>query len=156
MPRRREVPKRDVPPDPVYDSELASRLVNKIMSKGKKSLAEQIFYQAMNMLGERTGDDPMKILKRALENIKPMVETKSRRVGGSTYQIPIEVSSLRRTSLGIRWLVAYARGRGEKTMFERLANEVLEASNNRGAAVRKKEDVHRMAEANKAFAHYRW
>ncbi len=156
MPRRREVPKRDVFPDAVYNSELASRLVNKIMAKGKKSLAEQIFYQAMNMLGERTGEDPMKVLKKALENIKPMVETKSRRVGGSTYQIPIEVSSHRRTSLGIRWLVSYARGRGEKTMFERLANEVLEASNHRGAAVRKKEDVHRMAEANKAFAHYRW
>ena len=156
MPRRREVPKRDVLPDAVYNSELASRLINKIMMQGKKSRAEQIFYQAMNLVGEQTGEDPMTILRKALENIKPIVETKSRRVGGSTYQVPIEVSPRRRTSLGIRWLVSYARERGEKTMFERLAKEVLEASGNRGSAVRKKEDVHRMAESNKAFAHYRW
>lgn len=156
MPRRKEIPKRAVLPDAVYNSELATRFVNKIMKRGKKSLGEHIFYRAMELVEQRTGEDPMRVLKRALDNVKPILETKSRRVGGSTYQVPIEVNQHRRTSLAIRWMVNYARGRGDKTMAERLAGELMDASNNRGAAVRKKEDIHRMAEANKAFAHYRW
>ena len=146
MPRRREV----------YDSDLASRFINKMMKQGKKSVSEKIFYQAMGMIEEKTGEDSMKILKKALDNVKPMLETKSRRVGGSTYQVPIEVSTRRKVSLGIRWIVNYARERGEKVMAERLANEVMEAAANRGSALRKREDVRRMADANKAFAHYRW
>jgi small subunit ribosomal protein S7 len=156
MPRRREVPKRKIRPDAVYDSELASRFINKLMGRGKKSVSEKIFYQAMGMIEEKTGEDSMKILKKALDNVKPMLETKSRRVGGSTYQVPIEVSTRRKASLGIRWIVSYARERGEKVMAERLANEVMEAAANRGSAVKKREDVRRMADANKAFAHYRW
>ncbi|MFQ5928342.1 MAG: 30S ribosomal protein S7 [Acidobacteriota bacterium] len=156
MPRRKEIPKREVLPDAVYNSELATRFVNKVMERGKKSLGEHIFYRAMELVEQRTGEDPMRVLKRALDNVKPILETKSRRVGGSTYQVPIEVNQHRRTSLAIRWMVNYARGRGDKTMAERLANELMDAANNRGAAVRKKEDIHRMAEANKAFAHYRW
>jgi small subunit ribosomal protein S7 len=156
MPRRREVPKRKILPDSVYNSELASRFINKMIKGGKKNISEQIFYRAMGMIEEKTEEDAMKVLKKALDNVKPMLETKSRRVGGSTYQVPIEVSTRRRTSLGIRWMVIYARQRGEKLMAERLANEVMEAAANRGAAVRKREDVRRMAEANKAFAHYRW
>ncbi len=156
MPRRREVPKRDILPDPVYHSELASKVINQMMKRGKKSVAESIFYDAMNLIDKQVGEDPMKILKKALDNVKPILETKSRRVGGSTYQVPIEVNLRRRTSLGIRWIVNYSRGRGEKLMAERLSNEVLDAANNRGNAVRKKEDIRRMAEANKAFAHYRW
>jgi len=156
MPRRREVPKRKISPDAVYDSDLASRFINKKMERGKKSVSEKIFYEAMGMVEEKTGEDSMKILKKALDNVKPMLETKSRRVGGSTYQVPIEVSTRRRASLGIRWIVNYARQRGEKVMAERLANEVMEAAANRGSAVRKREDVRRMADANKAFAHYRW
>ena len=156
MPRRREVPKREVLPDPVYHSELASKMINQMMKRGKKSLAESIFYDAMKLIEKQVGEDPMKILKKALDNVKPILETKSRRVGGSTYQVPIEVNLRRRTSLGIRWIVNYSRERGEKLMAERLSNEVLDAANNRGNAVRKKEDIRRMAEANKAFAHYRW
>ncbi|MDA2935249.1 30S ribosomal protein S7 [Acidobacteria bacterium AH-259-D05] len=156
MPRRREVPKRKVFPDPVYNSELASRFVNKMMGRGKKRVSESIFYQAMELIEQKTGEDSMKVLKKALDNVKPILETKSRRVGGSTYQVPVEVDPHRRTSLGIRWIVNYARGRGEKVMAERLANEVMDAANNRGAAVKKREDVRRMADANKAFAHYRW
>ncbi len=156
MPRRREVPKREVLPDPVYHSELASKVINQMMRKGKKSLAESIFYDAMLLIEKQTGEDPMKIFKKSLDNVKPILETKSRRVGGSTYQVPIEVSLRRRTSLGIRWIINYSRDRGEKLMAERLSNEVLDAANNRGNAVRKKEDIRRMAEANKAFAHYRW
>ncbi len=156
MPRRREVPKREVLPDSVYNSELVSKFVNKVMERGKKSVAEGIFYGAMETIREKTGEDPMKVFKKALDNVKPILETKSRRVGGSTYQVPMEVSQSRRTSLAIRWMVSYARTRGEKTMMEKLASEVLDAANNRGGAVKKKEDVHRMAEANKAFAHYRW
>lgn len=156
MPRRREVPKRNVPPDPVYHSELATKVINSIMKQGKKSVAEGIFYDAMNLIEKQVGEDPMKILKKALDNVKPVLETKSRRVGGSTYQVPIEVSIRRRTSLGIRWIINYSQGRGEKLMAERLSNELLDAANNRGNAVRKKEDIRRMAEANKAFAHYRW
>ncbi len=156
MPRRREVPKRDVLPDPVYHSELASKVINQMMRRGKKSVAESIFYDAMKLIEKQVGEDPMKILKKALDNVKPLLETKSRRVGGSTYQVPIEVSLRRRTSLGIRWIINYSRERGEKLMAERLSKEVLDAANNRGNAVRKKEDIRRMAEANKAFAHYRW
>ncbi len=156
MPRRREVPKRDVLPDPVYQSELASKVINNLMRRGKKSVAESIFYDAMKLIEKKVGEDPMKVLKKALDNVKPLLETKSRRVGGSTYQVPIEVSLRRRTSLGIRWILNYSRERGEKLMAERLSNEVLDAANNRGNAVRKKEDIRRMAEANKAFAHYRW
>lgn len=156
MPRRREVPKREVLPDSVYNSELVTKFVNKVMERGKKSTAEGIFYGAMELIRERTSEDPMKIFKKALDNVKPILETKSRRVGGSTYQVPMEVSQSRRTSLAIRWIVSYSRQRGEKTMTEKLAGEVLDAANNRGGSVKKKEDVHRMADANKAFAHYRW
>ncbi len=156
MSRRREVPKRPIPPDTIFGSELVSRFINQLMRDGKKAISEQAFYAAMDLIRERTDDDPVKIFRRALDNVKPMVETKSRRVGGSTYQIPIEVNTRRRSSLGIRWLIGYARGRQERTMAQRLANEIMDAANDRGGAVKKKEDVHRMAEANKAFAHYRW
>ena len=156
MPRRRGVPKRKILPDAVYNSDLASRFINKLMMRGKKCVSEKIFYQAMGIIEKKTEEDSMKILKKALDNVKPIVETKSRRVGGSTYQVPIEVSTRRRVSLGIRWIVNYARERGEKVMAERFANEVMDAAANRGGSVRKKEDVRRMADANKAFAHYRW
>ena len=156
MPRRREVPKRKILPDAVYNSDLASRFINKLMERGKKGVSEKIFYHAMAMIEEKTGEDPMKTLKKALDNVKPILETKSRRVGGSTYQVPIEVGTRRKISLGIRWIVNYARERGEKVMAERFANEVMEAAANRGGSVRKREDVRRMADANKAFAHYRW
>ena len=156
MSRRRDVPKRDVAPDPVYSSRLVSRFINQSMVRGKKSVSERNFYTAMNLIQERTGEDPLRIFKKAVDRVKPMVETKSRRVGGSTYQVPIEVSTRRQTSLAIRWLVGYARARHEKTMRERLANELADAANDRGGAVRRKMDVHRMAEANRAFAHYRW
>ncbi len=156
MPRRREVPRRELPFDPLYGSPLVTRFINNLMLRGKRSVAERIFYDAMALIEKRTGEDPPKIFKKALDNAKPLVETKSRRVGGSTYQVPIEVNPHRRTALGIRWLVLYARGRGERTMAERLANELIDAYNNRGGAIKKREDVHRMADANKAFAHYRW
>ena len=156
MSRRRDVPKREVAPDPVYNSRLVSRFINQAMVRGKKSVSERNFYAAMNLIQDRTGEDPLRIFKKAVNRVKPMVETKSRRVGGSTYQVPIEVSTRRQTSLAIRWLVGYARARHEKTMRERLANELADAANDRGGAVRRKMDVHRMAEANRAFAHYRW
>ena len=156
MPRRREVPKRPFLADSVYNSKLVTRFINKIIQQGKKSSAERIFYEAMTLIQERTGEDPMKIFKRAVDKVRPMVETKSRRVGGSTYQVPIEVSARRQTSLAIRWLVNYTRGRHERTMTERLAGELIEAASDRGGALRKRQDVHRMAEANRAFAHYRW
>jgi len=156
MSRRRDVPKRDVAPDPVFNSRLVSRFINQAMVRGKKSVSERNFYAAMNLIQDRTGEDPLRIFKKAVDRVKPMVETKSRRVGGSTYQVPIEVSTRRQTSLAIRWLVGYARARHEKTMRERLANELADAANDRGGAVRRKMDVHRMAEANRAFAHYRW
>ena len=156
MSRRREVPKRPIPPDTIFGSELVSRFINQLMRDGKKAISERAFYSAMDLVRERTDDDPVKIFRRALDNVKPMVETKARRVGGSTYQVPIEVSTRRRSSLGIRWLIGYARSRQERTMAQRLANEIMDAANDRGGAVKKKEDVHRMAEANKAFAHYRW
>ncbi len=156
MPRRREVPKRQILPDSIYGSDLVARFVNQLMRDGKKTVSERAFYAAMDLVRERTDDDPVKIFRRALDNVKPMVETKSRRVGGSTYQVPIEVNTRRRSSLGIRWLILSTRDRHERTLAQRLANEIMDAANNRGGAVKKKEDVHRMAEANKAFAHYRW
>ncbi len=157
MPRRREIPKREILPDPIYGSALLARFINTVMSGGKRSVAEGILYRSLDMVKERTGDDPIKVFKKAIENTKPSLEVKSRRVGGSNYQVPIEVNPNRRLSLSIRWLVGYARQRGDgKTMEERLANELLDASNLRGGAVKKREDTHRMAEANKAFAHYRW
>ncbi len=156
MPRRREIPKRSLPPDPVYDADLVTRFINCLMLRGKRSVAERVFYEAMTVVADKSSEDPVRVFRKALDNVKPVVETKSRRVGGSTYQVPVEVNQHRRTSLGIRWMITFARQRNEKTMVARLANEILEAANYRGGAVRKKEDVHRMAEANKAFAHYRW
>jgi small subunit ribosomal protein S7 len=157
MPRRREIPKRELTSDPLYNSTLVSKFINTVMHDGKKSTAEHILYKSFDLIKERTGDDPLKVFKKALENVKPSLEVKSRRVGGSNYQVPVEVNPNRRLSLSIRWLVQYARARGDgKTMQEKLANELLDASNLRGGAVKKREDTHRMAEANKAFAHYRW
>lgn len=156
MPRRRVVDRRDVMPDPVYSSPLVTKFINGLMEGGKKSTAEKIFYNALLQVGEKVGEDPLKAFKRAIENVRPQVEVKSRRVGGSTYQVPLEVPQERRGSLAIRWIVGAARTRGEKTMIDRLAGELLDAANNRGNAVKKKDDVHRMAEANKAFAHYKW
>jgi small subunit ribosomal protein S7 len=156
MPRRREVAKRVILPDPKFHDRLVAKFINGLMLDGKKSTAEQIVYGAFDIIKERSGDEPVEIFKKAIENVRPTVEVKSRRVGGSTYQVPIEVRSERRNALAIRWIVGFARGRGEKTMQERLAAEFLDASGNRGASVKKREDTHRMAEANKAFAHYRW
>ena len=157
MPRRREVPKRKITPDPKYGDRLVAKFMNVLMFGGKKSTAEQILYRAFNVLAERAAnEDPLKTFKKAIDNVKPMIEVKSRRVGGATYQVPVEVRAERRTALAMRWLITYSRARGERTMAERLAAEVLDASQNRGNAVKKREDTHRMAEANKAFAHYRW
>mgnify|MGYP001141108779 CR=1 FL=1 len=157
MPRRRVIAKRELLPDPIYQSSLVTKFMNTVMLDGKKSTAESVLYTSLEMIKEKTGDDPLKVFKKAIENAKPSLEVKSRRVGGSNYQVPIEVNPNRRLSLAIRWLVSYARQRGDgKTMEERLANELLDASNLRGGAVKKREDTHRMAEANKAFAHYRW
>ena len=156
MPRRREVPRRDTLPDPLYSSTLITRFINCMMHSGKKNVSEHIFYRALDAVKERAKEDPVKIFKKALDQAKPVLEVKSRRVGGATYQVPIEVPNDRRTSLAIRWIIIYSRGRGEKGMIDKLSNELLDAANNRGAAIKKKEDVHRMAEANKAFAHYRW
>jgi small subunit ribosomal protein S7 len=157
MPRRREIPKRELAPDPLYNSALVAKFINTVMSDGKRSTAERILYKSFDIIKERTGDDPLKVFKKALDNVKPSLEVKSRRVGGSNYQVPVEVNPNRRLSLSIRWLVSYARQRGDgKTMQEKFANELLDASNLRGGAVKKREDTHRMAEANKAFAHYRW
>ena len=157
MPRRREIPKREIPADALYNSTLVTKFINTIMLQGKRSTAERILYQSFDIIKERTGDDPLKVFKKAVDNVKPSLEVKSRRVGGSNYQVPIEVNPNRRLSLSIRWLVSYSRSRGDgKTMQEKLANELLDAANLRGGAVKKREDTHRMAEANKAFAHYRW
>jgi small subunit ribosomal protein S7 len=156
MPRRRVAAKRDVLPDPVYSNVLVTKFINGVMLQGKKSTAEKIFYSAMTRVAERLGEEPMKIFKRAIDNVKPQVEVKSRRIGGATYQVPLEVSSERRNTLAIRWIVTYARNRGEKSMEEKLVGEIVDAASNRGNAVKKKEDTHRMAEANKAFAHYRF
>jgi small subunit ribosomal protein S7 len=156
MPRRREVPKREILPDPVYNSQLVTKFINSLMQAGKKSTAEGIFYGALKTVEERAKDDALKMFKKAVDNVKPSLEVKSRRVGGSNYQVPIEVRPARRTSLAIRWLISFANSRGEKTMQDKLAGEILDAANNRGNAIKKREDVHKMAEANKAFAHYRW
>jgi small subunit ribosomal protein S7 len=157
MPRRREVAKRELLPDPLYQSQLVTKFINTIMLGGKKSVAEGVMYSSLEIIKEKTGDDPLKVFKKAVENAKPSLEVKSRRVGGSNYQVPIEVNPNRRLSLAIRWLVGFSRSRGDgKTMEEKLANELLDAANLRGGAVKKREDTHRMAEANKAFAHYRW
>jgi small subunit ribosomal protein S7 len=156
MPRRGNVPTRVVLPDPVFQSPLVSRFVNSMMIQGKKAVAEQIFYGAMDTIRERTKDDPMKVFRKAVDTIKPAVEVKSRRVGGSNYQVPVEVRSARSTALAIRWLIGFARDRSEHSMRDKLANELLDASAARGGAFKKKDDTHRMAEANKAFAHYRW
>lgn len=156
MPRRRVIDRREVLPDPVYNSPLVTKFINGIMWDGKRSLAEKILYGALTQIGAKTGEDALKVFKRAIDNVRPTVEVKSRRVGGSTYQVPVEVPQERRGSLAIRWIVTAARNRGEKTMVERLAAELLDAANNRGNAVKKREDTHRMAEANKAFAHYKW
>ena len=156
MPRRKVVAKREVIPDPLFQSQLVTKFMNCIMERGKKPTAEGIFYGAMEVIRERTKDDPVKILKKAVDNVKPSLEVKSRRVGGSNYQVPIEVRPERRTALAIRWLISYSRERTEKSMRDKLANEILDASALRGGAFKKKEDTHKMAEANKAFAHYRW
>lgn len=156
MPRRREVAKRVILPDPKFNDRTVAKLVNILMLDGKKSTAERALYDALELVAQRAGEEPVKVLKKSLDNIKPMLEVKSRRVGGSTYQVPVEVRAERRTSLAMRWLVRYANDRSEKTMTDKLAGEILDAYNNRGAAVKKREDTHRMAEANRAFAHYRW
>ena len=156
MPRRRRPEPREVLPDPIYNSTLVEKFVNSMMYEGKKSTAQQIFYQSMKNLEQKGGDEALKLFKKAVENCKPLLEVKTRRVGGANYQVPVEVNPDRRTSLAIRWLVSYGRARGEKGMVDKLTNELLDAANGRGAAMKKKEDVHRMAEANKAFAHYRW
>ena len=157
MPRRREIAKRELLPDALYGSPLVTKFINTIMSEGKRSTAERILYQSFDLIKERSGDDPLKVFKKAVDNVKPSLEVKSRRVGGSNYQVPIEVNPNRRLSLSIRWLVSFARSRGDgKTMQEKLANELLDAANLRGGAVKKREDTHRMAEANKAFAHFAW
>ena len=156
MPRTGHISKREVLPDPIYGSTLVTKFVNSMMYEGKKSTAQNIFYTAMKNLETRGGSDALSLFKKAVENAKPLLEVKTRRVGGANYQVPVEVNPDRRTSLAIRWLIGYSRDRGEKGMTEKLSNELLDAANNRGAAIKKKEDVHRMAEANKAFAHYRW
>ena len=156
MPRRREVPKRQILPDPRYHDVTIAKFMNVLMRDGKKSTAERIVYGAFDVIQDRTREDPVRVFHKALENAKPAVEVKSRRVGGSTYQVPVEVRPSRQTALAIRWLIDYARKRPGKKMAEKLANELIEASHSRGGAIKKKDDTHRMAEANKAFAHYRW
>ena len=156
MPRKGPITKRDVLPDPLYNSKLVTRLINRIMVDGKRGKAATILYNAFDMIKEQTGNEPIEVFEQAMKNIMPVLEVKARRVGGSNYQVPIEVRPERRSTLGLRYLVNYSRLRGEKTIEERLANEILDASNNTGASVKKREDMHKMAEANKAFAHYRW
>jgi small subunit ribosomal protein S7 len=156
MPRRAAPPKRKIPPDPVYASALVQQLINKIMLDGKKGVAERIVYDALSLVEERTGSNPVTVLNNALDNIRPRLEVRSRRVGGATYQVPVEVPPRRANTLALRWMVGYARARREKTMGRRLAGEILDAKDNIGSSVKRKEDTHRMAEANRAFAHYRW
>lgn len=156
MPRRGNVPKRDVLPDPLYNSELVTRLINNIMLDGKKGVAQKIVYGAFEIVGEKTGEEPLSVFEQAMENIMPQVEVKARRVGGATYQVPMEVRPERRRTLGLRWITAYSRARSEKTMKERLANEILDALKGQGGSCKKRDDTHRMAEANRAFAHYKW
>lgn len=156
MPRRREVPERTTIPDSKYNSKLVSKFIKSIMRDGKKSVAESLVYDAFGIIEEKTNEPPVKIFEQAIENVRPLIEVKSRRVGGSTYQVPTEIRPSRRTALGIRWIIDYTRNRSEKGMARKLAGELLDAANKRGASVKKREDTHRMAEANKAFAHYRW
>ena len=156
MPRKGPVPKRYVLPDPVYHSKTVTKFINKVMLSGKKSVAQRVVYDAFETIREKTGQDPLEVFETALRNVMPVLEVKARRVGGANYQVPVEVRADRRMTLGIRWLVGYARLRGEKTMDARLSAELMDAANNTGAAIKKKEDTHKMAEANKAFAHYRW
>ena len=156
MPRKRVVVKRTIDPDPKFNDRLLAKFVNNLMYSGKKSVAERIIYSALDQIAQRTKDDPIKVFKKAVENVKPAVEVRSRRVGGSTYQVPVEVRTDRRQALAIRWIITYSRNRSEKNMAERLAAELIEASQGRGSSVKKREDLHKMAEANKAFAHYRW
>lgn len=156
MPRRREVPERVIVPDAKYNSKLVSKFIKSIMKDGKKSIAESILYDAMDIIEKKTNESAIKIFEQALENSKPMIEVKSRRVGGSTYQVPTEIRPSRRTALGIRWIIGFARKRSEKGMVNKLSAELLDAANKRGASIKKKEDTHKMADANKAFAHYRW
>ena len=156
MPRRGHVPKREVMPDPLYGETVVTKLVNNIMLDGKKGLAQSIVYGAFDRIKDQTGEDPLEVFMKALNNIMPVLEIKARRIGGATYQVPMEVRPERRQTLGLRWLVKYARARGEKTMIERLSKEIMDAANNQGASVKKREETHRMAEANKAFAHYRF
>ena len=156
MPRRAQIPKRPILPDPVFQSPWVTRFINNLMLSGKKSIAESTFYGAMDTIKERTSDDPLRVFRKAVDNVKPALEVKSRRVGGSNYQVPVEVNTNRRTSLALRWLIGFARKRPERGMVQKLAAELLDASNLRGGAVKKREDTHKMAEANKAFAHYRW
>ena len=156
MPRRGSIAKRDVLPDPLYNSKLVTRLINNVMVDGKRGVAQKIVYGAFDIIREKSGKEPLEVFEQAMENIMPQLEVKARRVGGATYQVPIEVRPERRQTLGLRWLVGYSRKRSEKTMKERLANEIMDAVNNSGASVKKREDTHKMAESNKAFAHYRW
>jgi small subunit ribosomal protein S7 len=156
MPRKRVIVKREILPDPVYKSQLAAKFINSLMGAGKKSIAQSILYGSFNIIKEKTKEDPLMLFQKAINNVKPIVEVKSRRVGGSTYQVPTEVRPSRSQALSIRWIISFARSRGEKSMAAKLAGELMDAANKRGAAIKKKEDTHRMAEANKAFAHYRW
>jgi small subunit ribosomal protein S7 len=156
MPRRRVIAKREVLPDPVYNSPLVAKFISAMMWDGKRSTAEQILYRALDKIKDRAQEDPLKVFKKAVDNVSPRVEVKSRRVGGANYQVPVEVTASRRTALAMRWLVTFARSRGEKTMIDKLAGELLDAAANKGNAIKKREDVHRMADANRAFAHYRW
>ena len=156
MPRRGSIAKRDVLPDPLYNSKLVTRLINNVMVDGKKGVSQKIVYGAFEIIQEKTGKDPLETFEQAMENIMPLLEVKARRVGGATYQVPMEVRPARRQTLGLRWLTNYSRARGERTMAERLAGEIMDAANNTGSAVKKREDTHKMAESNKAFAHFRW
>ena len=156
MPRRGNISKREVLPDPVYNSQLVTRLINKVMYDGKKGVAQKIVYDAFEIIREKTGKEPLEVFENAMENVMPLLEVKARRVGGSTYQVPMDVRPERRLTLGLRWITLYARARGERTMKERLANEIMDAVNQTGAAYKKREDTHKMAEANKAFSHFRW
>jgi small subunit ribosomal protein S7 len=156
MPRRRVVAKRDILSDPKFNSKLVAKFINKVMRRGKKSLAERILYGAFELIDKRSKQDPLDVFHKAMDNVRPVIEVKSRRVGGSTYQVPVEVRADRRNALAMRWLISYAKQRSEKTMVQKLAGELQDAAQNRGSAVKKREDTHRMAEANKAFAHYRW
>ena len=156
MPRRGNVPKREILPDPIYNSVLVTKLVNSIMLDGKKGVAQKVVYGAFDIVKEQTGKEPLEVFTTAMDNIRPSLEVKARRVGGATYQVPMDVRPVRRQTLGLRWLTTYSRARSERTMAERLANEIMDAANNTGSAVKKREDTHKMAESNKAFAHFRW